>query len=647
MKQVSAKSSIFTGPRRWLRGLLNFIRRHAPVLPANAMPWRQVVANTVLAAYVYGLMEWLFYVTKPSFMDRLGLGDKLTIPLLCGLLASVPALAALLLVYLLNLLLGPRLRWFNLYSRHLPAALLAACLGLVMVDNFTYTVLGFGIVDAKSHIRLVYVLVWLVFIGYGLREFSRAKYQPRIVYVPAALLVLSLGLTLFTLQSERSLRTQTLTSGEPSSTPNIILLSTDGLSAGNLSVYGYARETTPFLDELAQTSLVALNNFTNSGHSLGSETSLLTSKLPLETGVLYPPDILVGIDKYQHLPGILKQKGYRSVELGVKYYVDSNQVNFQNAFDAVNGEEKTERGVLNQIASYGYDNAVYMFETITTRIRDRLAHIFFIENMVNSFSLVTENNQAKLSDNERMDCLRGYIEDSAESGQPLFAHVHLMGTHGPKFETANRVFSAGQEQSEKWLVNFYDDAILDFDAQVQDLVEFLQQTGMYDNTILVIYTDHGMGWATLRRIPLMIHFPNDDHVGTIPQATQNLDIAPTILDYLGLDIPQWMSGDSLLQPIDPNRLIISARTSMAVYADELFMVDEDQRKPPFYQFTEVDVVQCQRWYRIDLQKLVVQQGFVAQFVDPCADSQLDSVEEVHRQVGELLTELGYDLPAGW
>lgn len=621
-------------------------------MPAEVVPWRQVFANTVLTAYVYVLMEWLFYVTKPSFMDRLGLGDKLAIPLLSGLLAAAPALAALLLVYLLNLLLGPRLRWFNVFSRHLPAALLAACLGLVMVDNFTYTVLKFGIVDAKSHIRLVYVLVWLVFIGYGLREFSRTKYRPRVIYPAAALLVLSLGLAAFTLQSERSLRTQTLASGETSSRPNVILLSTDGLSAGNMSAYDYARETTPFLDELAQTSLVGLNNFTNSGHSLGSETATLTSKLPLETGVLYPPDILVGLDKYQHLPGILRQNGYRSVELGVKYYVDANQVNFQNAFDAVNCEENSQRGLLDRIASYGYDNAVYMFDTIVTRIHDRLAHIFFIENMVNSFSLVMDNDQVKLSDDERMACLRGYIADSADSGQPLFAHVHLMGTHGPKFETVSREFSAGQEQSEKWMTDFYDDSILDFDAQVQELVEFLQQTGQFENTILVVYTDHGMGWSTLRRIPLIIHFPNGDHAGGITQVTQNLDIAPTILDYLGLDVPQWMNGDSLLQAVDPTRLIISARTNMAVFADEAFMVDEDKRKPPFYQFTEVDVVQCQKWYRIDLQKLtlnqlIVQHGLVGQFVEPCETSQLDSPEEILQQVGELFTRLGYKLPAGW
>jgi arylsulfatase A-like enzyme len=647
LKQLNNRFSGLARPRSYFRGLFNWLKRHAPSLPGDVVPWRQVTVNTLLTAFLYVLMEWFFFVTKSSFMDRLSLGDKLAIPLLTGLMASLPAMLALLLVYLLNLFLGSRLRWFNIYCRHLPAALLAACLGLVMVDNFTYTVLDFGIVDAKSAIRLVYVLLIVVFLILGLHNFAKGKYQPRNVYPAAALFVLSLGLAFFTLQSEQSQRTQTLAAGEMSSQPNVILISTDGLSADNMSVYGYKRETTPFLSELAETSLVGQDNFTNSGHSLGSEASMLTSKLPLETGVLYPPDILVGIDKYQHLPGILKQNGYRSVELGVKYYVDANQVNFQNAFDAVNCEENSDRGVLDLIASYGYDNAVYMFDTITSRIKDRLDHIFFIKDMINSFSMVTENDQTQLSDSERLICLQNYLQDSAQSGQPLFAHLHLMGTHGPKFEPSNRQFSEGEKQSAKWMTDFYDDSILDFDGDVQDLVTFLKEIGQYDNTILVVYTDHGMGWSTLRRIPLIIHFPNDEHAGKVTQATQNLDIAPTILDYLGLDVPQWMNGSSMLGELDPTRLLISGRTNMAVFADELFMVDEDKRQPPFYQFTELDVIQCQRYYRINLEDLTITRGLVHNYINPCPASQLDSQSEIRQQVGELLSELGYDLPADW
>lgn len=635
-------------PLGFVQVWLGLFDRTAAATPQEPVGWRQAVCETVLAAYLYALMEWFFYVTKSSFMDRLNLGDKLMIPALTGLMLAVVGLAALLVVFLLNLILGPRLPWFNRYSRHLPAALLLACLGLVMLDDFTYIVLGFGIVDAKSALRTLYTLIWLLLVLYALRELGHAQNRRWLVVPGAGLVVLSLLLAGLTQRNEQALRAQSLSTGEPSSQPNIILLGTDGLSANHMSLYGYYRETTPYLTQFARTALVAENQFTNAGHSMGSDASLLTGKLPFETGVLYPPDILTGSDKYQHLPGILKQNGYRTVSLGVRYYVDTNQVNFQDAFDAVNCQENSDLGLLDRIADFGYDNAVYMFDTLFSRIKDRVLHILYIEDMVNPFSLVTESNQSKLSDEERLSCLRNYLQESQESGQPIFAHVHLMGTHGPYFTVTHEKYTKGQEQSKKWMNDFYDDSILSFDDQVKALVDYLKENDLYENTVLVIYTDHGWGWTVDRKLPLLIHFPGDENAGEITQTTQNLDIAPTLLDYIGIDVPEWMSGNSLLGALDPTRLIISGKTGLAVWdSGDLFMVNEEKRKPPFYQFSELTAIECQNWYKINLDDLSMTMGTINNYVDPCPANELDSRAEVREKVGELLSQFGYRLPENW
>ncbi|TLN23658.1 hypothetical protein FDZ74_03560, partial [bacterium] len=130
----------------------------------------------------------------------------------------------------------------------------------------------FGIVDAKNALRLIYVVVLLLFIYKGLRAFARLNSKAWLGHASAALLVVSLGLAVVTLRNESALRNQPLTAGETTRRPNIILFGTDGLNAANMSLYGYERETTPFLDELAKSSLVSLNHFTNSGHSMGSDT---------------------------------------------------------------------------------------------------------------------------------------------------------------------------------------------------------------------------------------------------------------------------------------------------------------------------------------------------------------------------------------
>lgn len=118
---------------------------------------------------------------------------------------------------------------------------------------------------------------------------------------------------------------------------NVILITADGLNSQHMSVYGYANDTTPFLKQMASKALISLNNFSNSGNTAGSITSILTGKLPTETRVLYRPDILRGEDSYQSLPAILKNAGYYSAQFSFGFYADAYQLNFSNAFDFVNG----------------------------------------------------------------------------------------------------------------------------------------------------------------------------------------------------------------------------------------------------------------------------------------------------------------------
>lgn len=635
--------------RLWLGTPADAESRPAAV-PEKNISWFQAAINVVLVAYLYALMEWIFLVTRPSFMDTLGLGEKVRLMLLAALAGALAGLLFLLAMVLLNLVLGWAFPSFNRTSRHLPAAFLMSCLALVMVDNFTYIVLGFGIVNSRTVTRALYGLLFAALLFFVLRKTTAGKTERPANYLAVGLLSLSLILAGLNFRDQSALLVQESQSSSATSRPNIILLSTDGLNAESMSVYGYERETTPFISELAKTSLVSQNNFTNAAHSMGSETALLTSKIPFETKVLYPPDTLKGNDKYQHLPGLLKNAGYRTVELGVDYFVDANTIDFQDGFDAVNCVENscaTNGFSLSILSDYGFGDAVYLFNSITGRISERLAHIFFIAEMTNPLSQVTESESASLTDELRMEYLLNYLDEARMSGQPLFAHVHLMGTHGGKFYPSQRVFSAGEEQDENWMTDFYDDAILDFDRQVQQIVQTLQENGQYENTILILYTDHSQQYSTVKRLPLIIHFPGGENAGTITQATQNLDIAPTILESMGLRVPKWMNGNSLLGEIDSTRLIIAGRTYKLEIISTMWSLPEEVRKPPFYQFSELTVVQCQNWFNFDLEELTAESGEVDQYVNPCPADQLDSQEEIRARVGELLTELGYDLPEGW
>ncbi len=95
------------------------------------------------------------------------------------------------------------------------------------------------------------------------------------------------------------------------------------------------------------------------------------------------------------------------------------------------------------------------------------------------------------------------------------------------------------------------------DEGVGRLLEFLKENGLDENTIVIYTSDQGFylgehGWFDKRfmyeeslRTPLLIRYPAEIKAGQASKAlVQNLDFAPTILDYAGLSIPKDMQGKS-------------------------------------------------------------------------------------------------------
>ena len=612
---------------------------------------KHAAVNIILIAFLYIFMEWIFFATKPSFMDILGLGEKFRIFFLTGLAAAFISLLTLLIIFLFDLLISPFIPSFHDYAYHVPAAFLASCLCMMLIDNFTYTIFRFGIVNSNSIVRILYALLFIGIFTYILRKsVSTDKKVPNLTnsISAAAIFSLSLFLAVFTIKPEAiasSLGTQIL---QAANRPNVILLSTDGLNAANMSAYGYERDTTPFITELAKTSLKSENHFTNAAHSMGSDTATLTSKLPFETRVLFPPDTLKGSDKYQHLPGILKRAGYRTVSLGVPFYVDVNTIDFENAFDDVNCQANTVDRVTSRLIEYGFADPTYLFSAVKERVVERLKHIFFIEDMHNPLSAVVKDGSSWITDQQRLNCLYDYLAEGKETGKPVFAHVHLMATHGSKFAPAVQVFSKDQEQDDTWLTDFYDDSILSFDLEVKRLVEYLLEQGLYDNTILVIYTDHAMKYFTLSRLPLIIHFPYDRHAGIVTENSQNLDIPVTILDYMNIQKAPWMQGRSLLEKLDPQHLILAGYgRDFELTSSGNTVISSEAIKPPYYQFGGMTVIQCQYSYTINLIDMTVHVREIEDYQNPCPATMLDSQEELLKKVGEIMTQFGFTWPESW
>ncbi|PWB69702.1 MAG: hypothetical protein C3F07_18690 [Anaerolineales bacterium] len=612
--------------------------------------WLVLLFITCLVVYLYGFSEWLFFVTKPSFMSGMTFWSQFKLFLLSAFGLCVFPVFGICVLALLDRILRQSI--LVVVGIVLPTVIISSLL-LILVDNFTYTVVRFGIVSTERFLRALYGLSFIglnVFVWHKLKSYVqvRSKKKHPIKKFQSlfftTLLVFSLALSL---HENLTMRVPAFSSGgdvsRAKNLPNIILLGSDGLDATHLSAYGYERDTTPYIESLSADALVAGNAFPNSGTTAGSVASILSGKLPLETRVIYPPDILRGKDSYQHLPGVLKRLGYYTVDLSVPYYGDALTLNMLDGFDVANQRSGSESPVTKISRALGGGDSAYFVDAMLQRISVRLMHIFFIKPMINPFEIVIEPTE-RGDEQNRFDELISTLE---ESNSPVFVHVHMLGTHGPRFEIHQPVFSAGQAQERDWMIDYYDDSILEFDHYVGELFEYLHKSGQLQNTLVVLYSDHGRQWTIHERVPLIFWFPGGEHAGVLHTSSQNIDISPTILDYLNVPVPEWMDGQSLLQEnLESPNYIFSASVESSlieISKDGIWSVQMERASPPFYQVGYVGLIVCDHWYELYLQPPRFVFGEVDEYTATCDLDMLPTNEQAIQILLAHLSQYGFDV----
>ncbi len=620
----------------------------------------------LLSAYFLVVMEWAFFVSKPSFFSSFTTRALFEALFIVSLECFV--LSAFLLVLISVIASGVSLADRTMGEKfssilHIPSALLWAFSAILLLDNFTNTLFGYGIAKAQSIFRGGYLLFFL-YVFYRafniLSTISKSTIwhdnSKRLFIVSCAIVSLSLifaalgviaGLKV---ESSRGMDMKgTNVKGldgarDPGSElPNILFFASDGISAGLLSAYGNKNKTTPNLDLFISKALIAKNTFTNAERTTGSVTSMLTGKYPATIKVLFPPHLLQGVDAHQHLPGILKRLGYSSFQESVRYYADANDLNFLNGFESANGIES--EALINPFR-LPVQHATLLANKITERIGQRLRHIFFIDPMPDVYAAVKSDGYAKVygfSDRSRIDRALEFIQNN---DGPLFMHLHLMDSHCCKYKPKEKVFSAGEFPVAKAKKRaLLEDVLKESDGYFGELVDALRGSGMLDNTIIVYSSDHAENWEFGRPVPLIFIFPGGDHSGTIMENTQLLDVAPTILDYLDIERPEWMEGQSLLSDtLDKNRPIFGITQLRRGHfktqkKDRLSRIVGDG--PPNYGLKIMGLVVCNRWYLHNLKNDTTKSGNVPDYSGSCDASSSPNEDAAKTIMREHLLSKGF------
>ncbi|MDH5436546.1 MAG: sulfatase-like hydrolase/transferase, partial [Gammaproteobacteria bacterium] len=183
---------------------------------------------------------------------------------------------------------------------------------------------------------------------------------------------------------------------------------------------------------------------------------------------------------------------------------------------------------------------------------------------------------------------RKWISKLARSEKPFFINLFMGTTHPPfgsewpyynlfsnndyrgesKFGMSRltdpfEIIRSQKEPKESFdldqITDIYDGSVRNFDDETRKIIHHLKKYDQLDNTIIVIYSDHGMEffehntWGqgnnaianASSHVPLVIHDPRNQQPILQNKTVRTTDIVPTILDLIGNDIPEYVDGVSL------------------------------------------------------------------------------------------------------
>ncbi|MCK5611603.1 sulfatase-like hydrolase/transferase [Candidatus Pacearchaeota archaeon] len=319
--------------------------------------WISGALLIVFACYTYFTLEWLFFITKPSMFNFLTIDEQLAVLFI----SPIPLLAVCLLsVFYVFFPLGSlflnnlRFNWLGQLFYIVVPAFITSCTLLLLIDNFTYTIFEYAVFTNTFFNRTIYATLFLCLFYISCKRLMKlishqawlSNHKYASLKLAAALLSSTALFSILYYEDTLSIsQKEEIITSNSDSFNNVLIFSSDGINNNRTSLFGYTRDTTPYLNSIKKDLLIFENHFTNSGKTTGSIASLLSGKSPTTTRMIYRPDIFTGIHAYQHLPGILRDYGYDNGDFSVRHYADAYDLNMRNAFRFANGRDLNNEGL--------------------------------------------------------------------------------------------------------------------------------------------------------------------------------------------------------------------------------------------------------------------------------------------------------------
>lgn len=318
---------------------------------------------------------------------------------------------------------------------------------------------------------------------------------------------------------------------QPLKSPNVLFIVLDAVRADHLSCYGYQLETTPNIDRLSREGALFLHAFSAAPWTLPSHASMFTGLFPAQHQADWGH---VYLDRrFPTLAGCLRDDGYRTVGFAENVFVSRN-------FGLAGGFEE-------------------FFETWRRPL------------IVRALAKIASRG---LGYRDRLDCPRRsiglferWLRNNRDRERPFFAFINFMSAHLPRYprpgfgrrdwpaDSLKRIQPVNLLPERFYVPRFrlndadlavmadvYDSDISYLDSQVGQLVAFLTEEGILDNTVLIVTSDHGENFGehgliehqfclydTLLRVPLVVRYPALVKPGRIQGRVSTVSLFKTVL----------------------------------------------------------------------------------------------------------------------
>jgi arylsulfatase A-like enzyme len=328
--------------------------------------------------------------------------------------------------------------------------------------------------------------------------------------------------------------------------PNVVVVVVDVLRADRLGVNGYSLPTTPNIDGLARDGVSFSAAFANASWTKPATATLLTSLMPSSHGALDVADEAgtTGIldEELTTLAEIFSGAGYRTGAFIVQPHLKA-KFGFAQGFDEFHRLRGKVGGRQNKLLSEFVEAAGE---------RPFLAYVHYIE--------------VHWPYNKRLPGQEQTFGSTAIDPEPPISQLG---------ELSRWVEDHWSPRNRAALMARYDQGVAFADAVVGDLLERLRRAGRYQNTIIVVTSDHGEGFMEHGlvghglvphdeqvHVPLVVKVPA--RFGVAPGERRDslvslIDVGPTLLDLAGVETPPVFEGTSFRMVLegveDPTRQV--------------------------------------------------------------------------------------------